>query len=54
MVSQTKLSFWSLALLGRNNGGGDDFFSKVKRLVQKCIGTRKRLFSGFIVSHVGF
>jgi len=26
-----------------NNGGGGEFFSKVKRLVRKCVGTWKRL-----------
>jgi len=30
-----------------NNGGGGGNFSKVKRLVRKCKGTRKRLFSRF-------
>ena len=35
-------------MLGCNNGGGGGFFSKVKRLVAKWIGTRKRLFSGFL------
>ena len=34
---------------GSNNGGGGGFFPKVKRLVRKCIGARKRLFSGFVV-----
>jgi len=29
------------------NGGGVGNFSKVKRLVQKCIGTHKPLFSAF-------
>ena len=34
-------------MLGCNNGGGGGFFSKVKRLIAKWMGTRKRLFSGF-------
>ena len=34
-------------LLGCNNGGGGGNVSKVKRLVVKWVGTRKRLFSGF-------
>jgi len=37
---------------GCNNGGGDRFFSEVKRLVAKWTGTRKRLFSGFLTSGV--
>jgi len=32
-------------MIGCNNGGGGDIFSKKKRLVRKYIGTRKRLFS---------
>jgi len=32
---------------GCNNGGGGGIFSKVKWLVAKWVGTRKRLFSGF-------
>jgi len=32
-----------------NNGGGGGIFSKVKRLVRKCIWTLKRLFSDFLV-----
>jgi len=42
------------ALLWCNNGGRGGIFSKVKRLVWKCIGTRKWIFSGFLVSHVEF
>jgi len=34
-------------LLGCNNGGGGGNVSKVKRLVVKWVGTRRRLFSGF-------
>jgi len=34
--------------VGCNNGGGDGNFSQVKRLVAKWIGTRERLFSGFL------
>jgi len=44
------LSLWptlSRWCLGCNNGVGGGNFSKVKRLVRKCIGTRKLLFSGF-------
>ena len=33
-------------MVGCNNGGGGGNFSKVKRLVWKCIWTRKQLFSG--------
>ena len=33
-------------MLGCNNGGGGGKFSKVKRLVRKRTGTRKRLFFG--------
>ena len=36
-----------VCVLGCNNGVGGGNFSKVKRLVQKWIGTRKRLFSRF-------
>jgi len=38
---------------GCNNGGGGGNFSRVKRLVATCVGTRKRLFSGFLRT-VGF
>jgi len=41
-------------LLGRKNGGGGGNFSKVKRLVAKWVGTRKRLFSGFFAAGWGF
>jgi len=34
-------------LIGCNNGGGGGKFSRVKRLVRKCIRRLKRLFSGF-------
>ena len=34
-------------LIGCNNGGGGGNFSKVKRLIGKCIRRLKRLFSGF-------
>ena len=34
-------------MLGCHNGGGGGIFSNVKRLVLKCIGTQKRLFSKF-------
>jgi len=36
-----------LRIVGCNNGRGGGNFSKVKRSVGKCVGTRKRLFSGF-------
>jgi len=39
-------------MLGCNNGGGGGNFSKVKRLVAKWIGTRKRLLSGFSTAQV--
>ena len=32
-----------------NNGDGCDFFSEVKRLVVKWIGTRTQLFSRFLL-----
>ena len=35
-------------ILGCNNGGGGGNFSKVKLLVAKWIGARKRLFSDFL------
>jgi len=38
--------------LGCNNGGGGGFPPKVKRLVAKWIGTRKRLFSVFLTARV--
>ena len=34
-------------ILGCNNGSGGGNFSKVMRLVLECMGTQKRLFSGF-------
>jgi len=37
-----------------DNAGGGGNISKVKRLVAKWIGTRKRLFSVFCVALVGF
>jgi len=40
--------------VGCNNGGGGGNFSKVKRLVAKCIGTQKRVFSFFLSALVGF
>ena len=40
--------------LGCNNGGGRGIFSKVKRLVRMCMGTRKQLFSGFSLTDIGF
>jgi len=44
----------SCDILGCNNGGGGGIFPNVKRSVWKCIGTRKRSLSGFLVCHVGF
>ena len=38
--------------LGCNNESGGWKLSKVKRLIAKWIGTRKRLFSGFLPSRV--
>jgi len=40
-------------LIGCHYGGGGGEFSKVKRLVRKCLGTQKRLFSGFPLACVG-
>jgi len=36
-----------LVMLGCNSGWGGENFSKVKRLVRKGVGTRKKLFSEF-------
>jgi len=47
----------SSLVLGCNKGGGGGNFSKVERLVRKCSGTRKRLFSAvscFSSTRVGF
>ena len=41
-------------LVGCNNGDGGGIISKVKRWVAKWIGTRKRLFSGFLTALVWF
>jgi len=41
-------------VLGCNNGSGGGNFSKVKRLVSEWIGTRKRLFSGFLTHGCDF
>jgi len=43
-----------LWLLGCNDGGAGGIVSKVKRLVAKWIGTRKRLFSGSLTARVWF
>ena len=40
--------------VGCNNGGGCGYFSKVKRLLAKSIGTQKQLFSGFFVELLRF
>ena len=40
--------------LGCNNGGGGGIFSKLKRLVRMCMGTRKQLFSRFSLTDIGF
>ena len=42
-----------LLFLGCHNGGGGGNFLKVKRLVLKCIGTQKRLFSEILAARVG-
>jgi len=39
-------------LIGCNNGGRGGNFPKVKRLVAKWVGTRKRLFSSFFAEVV--
>ena len=47
-----KSCFKTRTSLGCNNGGGGGIISKVKRLVEKWIGTRKRLFSGSFATGV--
>jgi len=45
-------SIWS-HILGYHYRGGGGIFPKVKRLSRKCVGTLKRLISGFGLSCVG-
>jgi hypothetical protein len=53
-MSPTKEITPGMCVLGCNNGGGGGNLSKVKRLVAKWIGTRKRLFSVFQAPLAGF
>ena len=42
-----------MSILGCNNGGGGGNFSKIKRLVLKCIGTKKQLFPKILAAREG-
>jgi len=45
-MSETTSHLFQGQMFGCNNGGGGGNFSKVKRFVQKPIGTQKLLFFG--------
>jgi len=51
-VSRPEATGKGILTLGCNNGGGGGNFSKVKQIVAKWEGTRKRLFSSFFAGVV--